>query len=99
MSLLRYMIGVAEGFDFILPRVNGLYEPLHAIYSKNCIAPIESILNQGKKVIVELFNYVKVKYIEAEEVDRFDPQHLSFYNINTLEELETARNINGEATA
>jgi molybdenum cofactor guanylyltransferase len=92
-SLLKYMIGICEGFDFVLPRVNGLFEPLHAIYSKNCIVPIESILNKGSKVIVELFNYVKVKYIEAEEVDKFDPQHLSFFNINTKEELELAKKI------
>ena len=92
-SLLKYMIENCEGFDFVLPRVNGLFEPLHAIYSKNCVAPIESILNQGKKVIIELFNYVKVKYIDADEVDKFDPQHLSFFNINTKEELELAKKI------
>jgi molybdopterin-guanine dinucleotide biosynthesis protein A len=93
--LLRYMIGISDGFDFILPRVNRLFEPLHAIYSKNCIAPIESILNQGKKVIIELFNYVKVRYVETDEVERFDPQHLSFFNINTREELDLARKIAG----
>jgi molybdopterin-guanine dinucleotide biosynthesis protein A len=92
-SLLGYMIGICEGFDFVLPRVNGLFEPMHAVYSKNCIAPIESILNKGKKVIIELFNYVKVKYVEADEVDKFDPQHLSFFNINTKEELELAKRI------
>ena len=96
-SLLRYMIEKADGYDFVLPRVNGLFEPLHAVYSKNCIAPIKSILKQGKKVIIELFNYVKVRYIETEEVDRFDPKHLSFFNINTREELELAREIAGEA--
>jgi molybdopterin-guanine dinucleotide biosynthesis protein A len=97
--LLRYMIDQAEGFDLVLPRVEGLFEPLHAIYSRNCIAPIKTILARGKKVIIELFNYVKVRYIEAEEVNRFDPQHLSFFNINTVEELETARDIAGEKAA
>jgi molybdenum cofactor guanylyltransferase len=92
-ALLKYMIGVSEGFDFVLPRINGLFEPLHAVYSKNCIKPIETILSGGKKVIVELFNYVKVRYIEAEEVDKYDPQHLSFFNINTVDELELARKI------
>jgi molybdopterin-guanine dinucleotide biosynthesis protein A len=77
----------------VLPRVNGLFEPLHAIYSRNCIQPIEHILNEGKKVIIELFNYVKVRYVEADEVDRFDPKHLSFFNINTREELELAKKI------
>jgi molybdopterin-guanine dinucleotide biosynthesis protein A len=93
VPLLRNMIKIADGFDFVLPRVNGLFEPLHAIYSRNCIQPIEHILNEGKKVIIELLNYVKVRYIEADEVDKFDPQHLSFFNINTREELELARKI------
>jgi molybdopterin-guanine dinucleotide biosynthesis protein A len=94
-SLLHYMIEVSDGFDFVLPRVNNYYEPLHAVYSKNCIGPIETIFNQGKKVIIELFNYVKIRYIEAEEIERYDPQHLSFFNINTKEDLETARKIAG----
>ena len=94
-SLLRYMIEVSDGFDFVLPRVNNLYEPLHAVYSKNCITPIETIFHQGKRVIIELFNYVKIRFIEDEEVDRFDPQHLSFFNINTREDLETARKVAG----
>ncbi len=92
-SLLRYMIKVADGYDFVLPHVNKWYEPLHAIYSKNCISPIETILKQGKKVIVELFNYVKVKFIEADEIDKFDPKHLSFFNINTKEDMEQAKKI------
>lgn len=95
--LLRYMIKVSDGFDFILPRINNMYEPLHAIYSKNCIAPIKSILEQGKKVIIELFKYVKVRYVEAEEVDRFDPRHMSFFNINTREDLNLAKKIAGGA--
>ena len=92
-NLLRHMIEKSEGYDFILPRVNGLFEPLHAIYSRNCIEPIKKIFGQGKKVIIELFNHVKVRYIETEEVERFDPKHLSFFNINTREDLELAKQI------
>ncbi len=94
-SLLRYMVTVAEGNDFTLPHVNKWFEPLHAIYSKNCIGPAKMIFDQGKKVIVELFNYVKVRYVEAEEIDRFDPQHLSFFNINTQQDMERALKIIG----
>jgi molybdopterin-guanine dinucleotide biosynthesis protein A len=92
-SLLRHMIKVTDGYDFVLPRVGKWYEPLHAIYSKNCVDPINSILEKGKKVIVELFSYVKVRFIEVEEIDRFDPKHLSFFNINTKEDMEIAKSI------
>lgn len=95
VPLLRYMIEVSDGFDFILPRIDSLYEPLHAIYTQDCIGPIETIFSQQKKMIVELFNYVRVRYVDREEVDRFDPDHLSFFNINTLDDLERAREIAG----
>ena len=93
--LLRYMIEAADGFDFVLPRVKKWFEPLHAVYSKNCVPAIKTVLDQGKNMIIEIFDYVKVKYIEEEEIDRFDPEHLSFYNINTKEDLEMARKIAG----
>jgi molybdopterin-guanine dinucleotide biosynthesis protein A len=95
-ALLRYILEVSNGFDFVLPRINTFFEPLHAVYSKNCIKPAESIIRQGRKVITELFNHVRVRYVEAEEIDRFDPKHLSFFNINTKEDLERARKIAGE---
>lgn len=91
--LLRYMLEVSDGFDFVLPRINTFFEPLHAVYSKYCIEPIESLIKQGRKVIIELFDYVKVRYIEAGEIDKFDPQHLSFFNINTKVDLERAKRI------
>ncbi len=92
-ALLRYLLEVSDGFDFVLPRIKTFFEPLHAVYSKNCIEPAESIIKQGKRVIIELFNYVRVRYVEAAEIDRFDPKHMSFFNINTKEDLEKAKKI------
>jgi molybdopterin-guanine dinucleotide biosynthesis protein A len=88
--LLRYMIEASDGFDFVLPRVGQWFEPLHAVYSRNCVKAIETLFEQGRRVIVELFSYVKVRYIEEEEINRFDPDHLSFFNINTKEDLDRA---------
>jgi len=97
-ELLAYMIGIADGFDYVIPRIGSFYEPLHAIYSKNCISPIETMINRDRRVIIELFDYVKVKYVESEEIDRFDPEHLSFFNINTKKDLEMARKIESGTT-
>ncbi len=92
-DLLTYMTEVAEGFDFVIPRIGTFFEPLHSIYSKNCISPIETMINKNRRVIIELFDFVKVRYVETAEIDRFDPEHLSFFNINTVEDLELARKI------
>ena len=94
-SLLRYLIEVSDGYDFILPHFDDLYEPLHAVYSRDCIPAIETLFQQHEKAIVKLFPYVKVRFLDAAEIDRFDPRHLSFFNINTPEDLERAKEIAG----
>jgi molybdopterin-guanine dinucleotide biosynthesis protein A len=36
---------------------------------------------------------VKVKYVEEDELNRFDPRHLSFFNINSQDDLDRARKL------
>jgi len=92
-ALLGYMASVSAGSDLVVPRFKGLVEPLHAVYSKACLAPIERLLKQGIFGVRELFRLVRVRYVEAEEIDWFDPEHLSFFNINTRSDLARARDL------
>ncbi len=45
-----------------------------------------------------LFGLVKVRYIEGDEISRFDPEHLSFFNVNTEADLETAQRLAKETS-
>ena len=92
-ALLRYMIQISANFDLVIPRLGDMVEPLHAVYSKGCLTPMEELLRQGNLKIIELLNLVKVRYVDTEEIDRFDPKHLSFFNINTPADLKTAREL------
>lgn len=94
-GLLRYMMQLSANFDLVVPRVGNLVEPLHAIYTKSCLAPIENMIKQRKLSVYKLLRSVKVRYVEAEEIERFDPKHLSFFNINTEADLEIARDLAG----
>ena len=92
-ALLHYMLQISAGFDLVVPRLGDMVEPLHAVYSKGCLTPIESLLKQGNLGVRQLFTLVRVRYVEAEEINRFDPEHLSFFNINSQADLEKAREI------
>ena len=92
-ALLRYMIGLADGFDLVVPRLGDMVEPLHAVYSRNCLTTIKDLLEQGKMRFADLLTLVKVRYVEAEEINLFDPKHLSFFNINTEADLKTAQEL------
>jgi molybdopterin-guanine dinucleotide biosynthesis protein A len=86
--LLEYMIGLRQTADVIVPRWETYPEPLHAIYSKNCLPAIEQKLKAGQLKITGFFSDVKVRYVEREEIARFDVDGRSFANINTPVELE-----------
>lgn len=90
-SLLRYLIQVSPTYDVIIPRIKDELEPLHAIYSKNCLAPIQQQIEQGKLKVRDFLDQVRVRYVEEAEINRFDPKKLSFFNINTSADLGRAR--------
>lgn len=92
-ALLCYLVNLAPGFDLVVPKVKGMLEPLHAIYSKNCLMSMEQLLHQGRLQITEVFSLVKTRYVEDEEVAKFDPEHLSFFNINTEADLKRAKTL------
>lgn len=92
-ALLNYMLGLKDGFDLVIPRVAEGVEPLHAVYARSCLAPVERLLEQGEMRVDALFELIKVRYVEAEEVERFDPRRLSFFNVNTSADLERAQQL------
>lgn len=93
LDLARHMIELSPNFDVVIPRVGDKKEPLHAIYSKDCLRPIETLLEQGDLRITRLCDMMRVRYIDEDEIDRFDPKHLSFLNVNTQGDLAGARKL------
>ena len=91
--LLRYMLSMTPGYDVVIPRLAGMLEPLHAVYGRTCLPWIVSLLNEGRRKIVAFLPYVKVRYVEEHEIDRFDPLHLSFVNINTPQDWEQVQGL------
>ena len=95
-GLLEYMTRISPISDIVVPRIKDRVEPLCAVYSRNCVAPIRELLQRNELKIVKLFPMVRVKYIEEDEIRNFDPEHLSFFNINSQADLEKARRLAGE---
>jgi len=87
-ALISYMEGASESYDVTLPKVRGMLEPLHAVYRRSLLPKIEERLRAGRKDIRGLLDGARVRFITEEEVDRFDPEHRSFNNLNTRKEYE-----------
>lgn len=91
VALLRHIMELSPGFDVVIPRVDDNVEPLHAVYSKNCLTSIEAALDQNRLQVQGFFNEVKVRYIDDAELKKYDPKHLSFFNVNSEADLERAQ--------
>jgi molybdenum cofactor guanylyltransferase len=96
-ELIKYLFEIAHGYDVVVPKLNeGIFEPLHAVYSQNCVVPLELLLKQDMLRIFDLYEKVTVRYVSSQEVERFDPQHRSFFNINTEKDLKSGRELAGK---
>jgi molybdopterin-guanine dinucleotide biosynthesis protein A len=93
VGLLDYITRICSKFDVVTPRIEKKVEPLCAVYSKSCLGPIQELLEQNELSITGLFDMVKVKYVEEDEINSFDPEHLSFFNINSQDDLERAKKL------
>ena len=51
------------------------------------------MIKRNELQIRQVFPQLRVSYVNEDEINRLDPEHLSFFNVNNEKDLERARNI------
>ena len=99
LELLEYLLSQRGGHDVVVPVIDHRPEPTHAAYSKVCLPTIETRLRANDLKIAKFFDDVRAKYVSQRNVEDLDPGGLSFFNVNTEEDLTRARMLAGEGAA
>ncbi|MBI4671102.1 MAG: molybdenum cofactor guanylyltransferase [Chloroflexi bacterium] len=60
--------------------------PLHAVYTKHCLASMRAALERGERRTIGFHSEVRVRVVTPDESARFDPLGRSVWNVNTPEE-------------
>ncbi|MFP4213310.1 MAG: molybdenum cofactor guanylyltransferase [Desulfohalobiaceae bacterium] len=76
-----------QEYQVLVPKKDGFFEPLCAIYSKGCLPWIEDLLHQQQVKISNLYRRVLVQELPETILRQADPELLSFLNINCQEDL------------
>ena len=97
VPLLEYMLGLRDDCDAVVPQPGAFPEPTHALYSRACLPHIEARLQASNLKISGFFDDVRVRYLDEGEVRRLDPELLSFFNVNSPEDLARAHALAGVA--
>ena len=93
VRLVEYMISQLENNDIVIPVSSRGLEALFALYSVRCVDTIKKHLEDRNLKLINLLDYHKVRYISQQEINRFDPEEKSFFNMNSPEDYLTAKRI------
>ena len=85
-GFIRYLLEQAAGFDIVVPETADGLQPLHAVYSQSCLAPVKALLARDRLKITGFYKGMKVKVVSPAVVQGFDPEGRLFLNINTPDE-------------
>ncbi len=88
-ALVAHLFERAAGRDGAVPRLDGYFEPIHAVYRADAMAAAcDRALERGDRRIVAPFEDLEIAAVEGEELARFAGD--SFENVNTREALADA---------
>jgi len=90
-QLLEYLISLSPRYDVVVPCIDDLLEPLHAIYSRSCLPLIETQIRAGRWQAFSFYPQAHVRYVRLDEITHFDPELLSLQNANTPEDWQKAK--------
>jgi molybdopterin-guanine dinucleotide biosynthesis protein A len=88
--LLCLLLDLLEGFDAVVPEVEGRFQPLHAVYSRRIIPTVEQRMVRGQLKLEGLLANLSVRWVGEDEIEPLDPCHRSFVNVNTAADWQAA---------
>jgi molybdopterin-guanine dinucleotide biosynthesis protein A len=77
--------------DIVVPTSGTYFQPLCAAYAKGCASVIEDQLERGDFKIAHLFAQMRVKNVPYAQFRAVDDKLVSFFNINTEDDLKRAQ--------
>ena len=94
--VLKHLIGEAEGVDAVVPLwPNGYIEPLHSVYRVSAAfkASKAAVREMSFKISNMIERLERTLYVPVERLKRFDLDLLTFFNVNSTEDLKDAEAI------
>ncbi|MEW5805753.1 MAG: molybdenum cofactor guanylyltransferase [Acidobacteriota bacterium] len=76
----------SEGFEILIPEVDGKIHPLCSIYRRRCLASIKDNLQRGDLRVQSLCRKAKTHFIKGSELAGLDIER-NLFNLNRPEEL------------
>jgi molybdopterin-guanine dinucleotide biosynthesis protein A len=93
-ALLQGLLAKAPlDVDVVCGQPGNALEPFPGLYRRSCLPAIEEMLARGARSLQDLLAVARAEALPFERVRRWDPELLSYLNVNTPDDLARARGI------
>ncbi len=80
-----------EAADLVIAETPEGFEPFHAVYRReSCLPAVSAAIDADQWRVISWFPRAKVRKLTQAELDRYDPDGLAFWNVNTPAEFAEA---------
>ena len=87
---------VSPGIDAVMPETTRGFEPLCAVYAARLADAAAQHVNKGDFKIRRAFRKRRIRAVSEKRLRAVDPELVSFFNINTPEDLSAAEQAIGQ---
>jgi hypothetical protein len=90
LSLVAYLLSLIENYDVVVPFWEERLQPLQAVYRRSVASLLQEQLQRNELRPVFLYKKVRTYEVPAADIRRFDPEGLSFRNMNSPADYQAA---------
>ena len=90
LRFISYLISQISDYDVVVPYWEERLQPLFAVYRREVAPLLKDQLDRGELRPISLYKKVRTREVAPDEIRRFDPEGLSFLNMNTPEDYQAA---------
>ena len=86
INIIKRLLQNRDNVDAVVPKTSAGYEPVFALYHKNCLPHMEAMLQQQQFRIYNFYQRIKIRYLDESQLP--PGWEKALHNINTPEDLE-----------
>lgn len=88
LQLIAHLLSQISDCDVVVPYWQERFQPLHAVYRRGVMPLLKEQLERGELRPIFLYDKVRTRKITEDEIRGFDPEGLSFLNMNSPADYE-----------
>jgi molybdopterin-guanine dinucleotide biosynthesis protein A len=89
--LLAHLASLMPAHDVVVPRVRAGHEPLCSLYRATCLPVFEAQIATRNLRIFDVYPKVRTRVVGEAELREFDPELVSFLNLNRPDDVRAAQ--------